>query len=141
MQPQGQARRWSRLIEIYPLLKSRPISVELRMCAVGSFACSLGVRNLSPKASSRLACAPRCREEGKEEGLNTNLGSILKVRELSSALLYHTLLDPVLSESCDDIRHPPSPVLSFGNFRTISVTSGSASADTRTSAASELAPF
>ena len=102
--------------------------------------CYLSMRNLSPKASSRLACAARRgRIEGRRE--DTNLGSILKVRELSSALLYHTLLDPVLPESCDDIRHPPSPLLSFGNFRTRSAASGPASATSSTSATSELAPF
>ena len=100
----------------------------------------LGMRNLSPKASSRLACAPRRRRvEGR--GLGTNLGSILKVREFSSAFLYHTLLDPVLPESCDEIRHPSSPLLSFGNFRTRSAASGPASATSRASATSEMAPF
>ena len=98
------------------------------------------MRDLSPKASSRLACAPRHRRV-KGKRVDTNLGSILKVRERSSALLYHTLLDPVLPESCDDIRHPPSPLLSFGNFRTRSAASGPASATSRTSATSELAPF
>lgn len=98
------------------------------------------MRNLSPKASSRLACAPR-RTWVKGRGLDTNLGSILKVGELSSALLYHPLLDPVLPESCDDIRHPPSPLLSFGNFRTRSAASGPASAASRASGTSEMAPF
>lgn len=110
------------------------------MSSRGTDHCCLGMRNLSPKASSRLACAPRHRRiKGKR--VDTNLGSILKVRERSSALLYHTLLDPVFPESCDDIRHPPSPLLSFGNFRTRSAASGPASATSRTSATSELAPF
>lgn len=73
--------------------------------------------------------------------MDTNLSAILKVRQLSSALLYHTLLDPVLSKSGDEIRHPPSLLLPFGNFRTRSVASGPASATPRASAASEEAPF
>lgn len=77
----------------------------------------------------------------KGERMATNLSAILKVRQLSSALLYHTLLDPVLSKSCDEIRHPLSPLLSFGNFRTRSVASGPASATPIASAASEQAPF
>lgn len=78
---------------------------------------------------------------GRGERMDTNLCAILKVRQLSLALLYHTLLDPVLSKSCDEIRHPLSPLLSFGNFRTRSVASGLASATPIASAPSEQAPF
>lgn len=101
------------------------------------------MRNLSPTASSRLACALHLRREmgGRGEMMDTNLSAILKVRQLSLALLYHTLLDPVLSKSCDEIRHPLSPLLSFGNFRTRSVASGPALATPIASAASEQAPF
>lgn len=101
--------------------------------------CYLGMRNLSPVASSRLACAP-CPRGIEGRGEDTNLGSILKVRELSLALLYHTLLDPVLPESGDDIRHPSHPLLSFGNFRTHSAASGPASAPSGASVTSEAAP-
>lgn len=87
-----------------------------------------------------MRTAPR-KGDREREGVATNLGSILKARQLSSPLLYYALLDPVLSESCDDIRHPPSPLISFGNFRTRSVTSGPASATLSASAVSELAPL
>ena len=63
------------------------------------------------------------------------------IRDSSSTLLYHTLLDPVLPEACDDIRHPPYPLLCFGNFRTLSAASGPASATSGASATSEVAPF
>ena len=47
-----------------------------------------------------------------------DFGSILKVRELSLAPLYHALLDPILPESFNDIHHTPSSLLSFSSFQT-----------------------
>lgn len=50
--------------------------------------------------------------------MECDFGFILNIGELSLALLYHVLLDPILPESFSDIYHTPSSLLSFSSFQT-----------------------